>query len=77
MAESRARENFVRLAEARTTKLLRSLDVLANLSNKSNYSYDEKDVARIFSALRKKLRDVELRFELKGAKRSDDTFTLD
>jgi hypothetical protein len=57
------RERFVRLAEARTNKLLKGLDLLGNLSNRSNYVYNEDDVKKIFGTLRKKLKDIEVRFE--------------
>ena len=73
---SRSRDNFVRLAEARTEKLLRGLDLLGNLSNRSNYSYEEEDVAKIFSAVRKKLRETELRFGAQISKREPDKFKL-
>ena len=73
---SRSRDNFVRLAQARTAKLLRGLDLLGNLSNRSNYSYDETDVAKMFSALKKKLKETELRFEVQLSKRGRDEFKL-
>jgi hypothetical protein len=73
---SRSRENFVRLAEARVVKLLHGLDLLGNLSNKSNYSYDEEDAKKIFHTLRKKLREIEMRFEVQAGKRSGETFKL-
>jgi hypothetical protein len=73
---SLARDRFVRLAEARTRKLLKSLDVLGNLANRTNYNYSEEDVRKVFGALRKKLREVELRFEAAGTKRKDEDFKL-
>jgi hypothetical protein len=73
---SRSRENFVRLAEARVVKLLRGLDLLGNLSNRSNYTYDAEDVKKIFVTLRKKLREEELRFEMQAGRRKQDTFKL-
>lgn len=59
-----ARENFVRLAEARTQRVLKDLDLLGNLSNRSNYSYTEEDVKTIFRAVAKKLQDTESRFKV-------------
>lgn len=59
-----ARENFLRLAEARTRKLLKDLDLLGNLSNRSNYSYSEEDVKIIFRAISKKVQETELRFKV-------------
>lgn len=61
---SDARSNFVRLAEARTQKLLKDLELLGNLSNRSNYSYSEDDVKVIFKAIAKKMQDTELRFKV-------------
>lgn len=59
-----ARENFVRLAEARTNRVLKDLDLLGNLSNRSNYSYTEEDVRAIFRAVSKKLQETETRFKV-------------
>ena len=71
-----AREGFVRLAEARTSKLLKSLDLLGNLSNRSNYSYAEEDVRKIFSALRRRMKEVEDQFKRSGNVRRDVEFKL-
>ena len=49
------RENFKRLAENRTNKILDMLNLLGNLSNKSNYSYTEEEVEFIFDTLEKEL----------------------
>lgn len=59
-----ARENFIRLAETRTRKLLKDLELLGNLSNRSNYTYSEEDVKVIFRAVSKKLSETELRFKM-------------
>jgi hypothetical protein len=59
---TQSRENFVRLAEARTTRLLKDVDLLANLSNRSNYTYTEEDVDKIFRAVQKKVREAEAKF---------------
>ena len=44
------RDNFIRLAENRTNKLLDMIRLLGNLSNTSNYSYTNEDVEKIFNA---------------------------
>lgn len=67
------RENFVRLAEARTNKILEMVRLLGNLSNTSNYSYTKQDVDKIFNTLEKKLAETKKRFDTIG---SDDKFTL-
>ena len=67
------RENFVRLAEARTNKILEMVRLLGNLSNTSNYSYTKQDVEKIFNAIEKELFEVKKKFDTIG---SDDKFTL-
>ena len=58
-----ARDRFVRLAEARTGRILRDIASLSNLSNRSNYSYTAEDVKKIFNALNAELKDAQTRFE--------------
>lgn len=41
-------ENFKRLAENRTNKIIDMLHLLGNLSNTSNYSYSEEQVKNNF-----------------------------
>lgn len=73
---SKSRENFVRLAENRTNKILKDLDLLSNLSNTTNYTYSETDVRKIFDTLVKKLKDTEKRFEIAIKKDSNRQFKL-
>ena len=58
-----ARDRFVRLAEARTSRVLRDIASLSNLSNRSNYSYTAEDVKKIFNAINSELKDAQSRFE--------------
>lgn len=67
------RENFVRLAEARTNKILEMIRLLGNLSNTSNYSYTKQDVDKIFHALQNELTETKKKFDTIG---NDDRFTL-
>lgn len=71
-----ARSNFVRLAEARTNKLLKDLDLLGNLSNRSNYSYTDDDVRTIFRAITKRVTDTESRFKINMQSARDSAFKL-
>jgi hypothetical protein len=71
-----ARSNFVRLAEARTNKLLKDFDLLGNLSNRSNYSYSDDDVKTIFRAISKKLSDTEARFKINMQSGRESAFKL-
>ena len=45
------REKFVKLSEARVNKVLNSLHLIGNLSNRSVYEYSEEDIRKIFKAL--------------------------
>jgi len=57
------RERFVRMAEARTIKILSMVRLLGNCSNKSAYEYTEKDVSKIFSAIEGAVADAKKRFK--------------
>ena len=55
-------ERFKRVAEARTNAVLHKLRVLGNLSNRQMYSYSEKDISKIFSAINKQVKEVKAKF---------------
>ncbi len=73
---SKSRERFKQLAENRTNKILKYLDLLGNLSNRSNYSYEDADVKKIFFALNKKLKDVRGKFKSSSNNDNDEEFRL-
>ena len=50
------REKFVRLAEARTNKIIDMIRLLGNCSNKSNYDYTDADIQKIFTAIDKEIK---------------------
>lgn len=68
------RDRFVRIAEARTNKILEMMRLLGNCSSKANYEYTEEDVKQIFSALEKELKITKNRFL--GLDAKDEKFTL-
>ena len=55
-------ERFKRVAEARTKAVIYKLRVLSNLSNRQIYSYSEKDINKIFSAINKQVRETKAKF---------------
>ena len=73
---SKSRANFVRLAESRTNKVLKDLDLLSNLSNRSNYAYSEEDVQKIYTVISKKLKMVQSKFDAGMKLDKDKPFTL-
>lgn len=68
------RERFVRLAEARTNKILEMMRLLGNCSSKANYDYTDDDVKQIFTALEKELKNTKNRFM--GIEAKEERFTL-
>ena len=51
-------EKFVNLANKRVPKALKSLDLVGNLANTSNYSYTDEQISKISKALKDKFNDV-------------------
>lgn len=74
MAKETKRERFVRLAEARTNKILEMMRLLGNCSSKANYEYSDDDIKQIFSALEKELKNTKNRFL--GLDAKEERFTL-
>lgn len=70
------RQKFVRLAEARTNKIIDMLQLLGNCSNSSAYDYTQEDVDKIFSALESEVKEVRKKFNKIESKKSK-RFTLD
>lgn len=56
------RKKFRELAEARMTKVFLDMNLIANLSNKTNYTYTIQEVDELFQAYEEKGRMVESRF---------------
>ena len=57
------RGQFVKLAEARTNKIINMIRLLGNCSNTSNYAYTESDVNQIFSAIENELKECKKKFQ--------------
>lgn len=74
MTTETKRDRFVRLAEARTNKILEMMRLLGNCSSKSNYEYTDDDVRQIFNALEKELKNTKNRFL--GLDVKEERFTL-
>ena len=58
------RDRFVRLAEARTNKIIDMIRLLGNCANKANYDYTDADVQKIFNALEKEIKFAKTKFAL-------------
>lgn len=68
------RDRFIRVAEARTNKILDMLRLLGNCSSKSTYEYNEDDVKKIFNSIEREFKIAKNRFLDTESK--DERFTL-
>ena len=55
-------QRFVRLAEARTNKIIATLRLLGNCSSPNVYEYSKNDVSKIFHAIEEATADAKRRF---------------
>ena len=55
-------ENFKRIAESRTNKIISSISLLGNLSNRSYYDYTQEQIESIFDAIQEELDKQRNRF---------------
>lgn len=57
------KDKFVRIAEARTNKIIDMVRLLGNCSNKASYEYTKDDVKKIFTAIENELKLAKAKFE--------------
>lgn len=71
------REKFVELAKKRVSRAMKDIQLIGNLSNRSNYDYTEEDVAKIVKALSDELSVCRKKFDVALKKQSKTTFELE
>lgn len=59
------RDRFLRLSKARLEKTTKQIQLVGNLSDKTNYSYEEEEVAYLFEKLEAELETAKNRFKSK------------
>lgn len=74
--EETKREKFVRIAEARTNKIIYMIQLLGNCSNQSLYEYSQKDVNKIFNTIQTELDEAKKRYSKQDSQKGSK-FTLD
>lgn len=62
MSESK-NDKFIRIAEARTNKIIDMIRLLGNCSNRSTYDYSKEDVKKIFGAIEIELKNAKSKFD--------------
>lgn len=70
------RDKFVRLATARTNKIIDMIQLLGNCSNTSQYEYSQKDVDKIFKAIQVELDEAKKRYSKQDSEKGNK-FTLE
>lgn len=67
-------EKFIRIAEARTNKIIDMIKLLGNCSNMNTYQYSKEDVKKIFAAIDDELKTAKARFDISDS--TDKKFKL-
>ncbi len=76
MAKSEKRQRFEKVASNRVQRVLDTLSLLQNCSNRNNYEYDEHDVDRMFSEILKKLKETKAVYTNELTKTEKHGFTF-
>ena len=74
--EETKREKFVRIAEARTNRIINMIQLLGNCSNQSLYEYSQKDVNKIFNTIQTELDEAKKRYSKQDSQKGSK-FTID
>lgn len=70
------RERFIRIAEARTNKIIDMVQLLGNCSNRATYDYSREDIKKIFNAIESELRLAKAKFDVGDSDGKEKKFTL-
>lgn len=76
MAKTEKRLRFEKVAGSRVQKVLDTLQLLKNCSNRNNYEFTEKDVNQMFSEITKAVKGAQAAYisELNKANKKGFTF---
>lgn len=70
------RAKFKQIAERRVVRAIYDLRLIANLANRNNYDYTEKDINKIMSTLQTELNELKAEFRNSNTKAAVE-FSLD
>lgn len=56
------RDKFVRLANKRVNNAIKAIELIENLSNRSNYDYTQEDTEKLFNMLNQGVKGVSRAF---------------
>ena len=63
MLQRDKRERFENLAEKRINEVIKRLRILGNLSNKTNYDYEDDHIRQMFQVIDSEIKDLKDRFK--------------
>ena len=69
-----SKEKFHKLAKSRVNKAIKTIKLIGNLSNKSHYTYEQKEVDQIFNALNKEIKSTQSKFNHSKSSNPDGEF---
>jgi len=61
-AEETRADKFRRLAAARGDRVLKDLELIGNLANRSNYEYTHDEVRKLFTIIEAQVRETRAKF---------------
>ena len=76
MEKTQKRERFEKVAGNRVQRILDTLQLLKNCSNRNNYEYSENDVEQMFSEISKALRESRAAYSNELHKTNKQGFTF-
>lgn len=68
-------DKFVELAEPRVTKVIKAIQLIGNLANRSNYHYESEQVKEMFEEIEKALQESKVKFRIVEAEKKS-TFSF-
>ena len=76
MEENSRRKRFKKVAANRVQRIIDSLNLLQNCSNRRNYEYDEEDVNHMFEEISKALKDAKSAYANELSKNNKTGFSF-
>lgn len=76
MAKTEKRQRFEKVAGNRVQKVLDTLQLLKNCSNRNNYEYSEADVEQMFSEIAKTMKESRAAYKNELHKTNKQGFTF-
>lgn len=70
-SEKSPQEKFKRTANKQTNELIKRIRLIGNLANQTKYSYENEQVEKIFSAIRKEVDKAETKFKEKEEEKEE------